>query len=197
MVSSKVVIDHPVPELANSLQVEILTDEISPGVSIRPNHDASLYICSFIPQSLSRHIISIDYAGIVAEQNPFHCEVIQEKDIQLTGPAISDQRLLLNEPTHFYFKLKDFLPGHGQEKSSTYESGYSSNDDTSLTTSSKVGIERVPDEESNYRVTITDGQGRIKSNVNIQETTESTDDNVRVDFVPDEKILFINISCTW
>jgi hypothetical protein len=192
-----VLIDNPVAELVNGLQVEILTDEIAPAVSIRPNHDGSLYTCSFIPQTLCRHMISIDYAGLVAEQNPFHCDVIQEKDIQLTGPAISDQCLVLNEPTHFYFKLKDFLPSPGREKNVTYESGYSSNDDNSLTTSSKVGVDMKPDEENNYRVTITDGHGRLKSNVNVQETDENRDDNVRVDFVPDEKIFFINISCTW
>jgi hypothetical protein len=53
------------------------------------------------------------------------------------------------------------------------------------------------DETNNYRVTITDGHGNQKPNVSIQEILENTNDNVRVDFTPDEQILFINISCTW
>ncbi len=141
-------------------------------------------------------MISIDYAGIVAEHNPFHCQVIQEKDILLTGPAINNQCLLLNEPTHFCFALKDFLTMNSHE---TYESGYSSNDDISSKSSSSNDIPTSTNEdETNYRVTITDGHGNIKPNVLVKEIFDSkTENNIRVDFTPDEKILYINISCTW
>ena len=150
-----------------------------------------LYLCSFIPETLGQYLISIDYAGIVAENNPYYCQVIQDKDIQLTGPAINNQCLLLNQPTHFYFKLKDFLTKNSNE---TNESGYSSNDDTSLNSSI---TDPVNEEKNNYRVTITDGHGNIKPNVSIKDISENTNENVRVDFTPDEQILFINISCTW
>jgi hypothetical protein len=149
--------------------------------------------------TLGRHIISIDYAGIVADRNPFICQVIQEKDIQLTGPAINNQCLALNKPTHFYFKLNDFLTTKtSPEGNSTYESGYSSNEETSLNSSSDSDRTiKSTNEDNNYRVTITDGHGNIKSNVTVQDIQENTNDNVRVDFTPDEQILFINISCTW
>ena len=149
-------------------------------------------------------MISIDYAGIVADNNPFTCEVIQEKDIQLTGPAMTNQCLTLNEPTHFYFKLKDFLSESTLENPLTYESGYSSNEETSTTTNSSTDTssqQQQPKEnlldESNYRVTITDSHGNVKSNVSIKNHQNQNTDNVRVDFTPDEQILYINISCTW
>lgn len=181
----------------HTVHVEILTDETSPSVSIR-REDSSTYHCSFLPTKLGRHLISIDYAGIVAENNPFTCQVIQDKDIQLTGPAINTQCLSLNEPTHFYFKLNDFLTKSLPERTSTYESGYSSNEETSLASSSESDrTKKSIDEENQYRVTITDGHGNIKPNVSIQNATENRNDQVRVDFTPDEQILFINISCTW
>jgi hypothetical protein len=115
------------------------------------------------------------------------------------GPAINNQCLSLNEPTHFSFALQDFLTTNLNEKNSTYESGYSSNDDISSKSSSSTDIRTsLNEEENNYRVTITDGHGNIKPNVFIKEITDrKTDNNVRVDFTPDEQILYINISCTW
>ncbi len=56
---------------------------------------------------------------------------------------------------------------------------------------------KTTDEDNNYRVTITDGHGNIKPNVSIKDIHENVNENVRVDFTPDEQILFINISCTW
>ncbi|UJR28362.1 hypothetical protein I4U23_009604 [Adineta vaga] len=189
-VEFRVFVDNPFSDPTHCLHIEILTpDENSPSVSIRRQQDLS-YICSFIPVSLGRHLISIDYAGIVAENNPFYCQAIQEKDIQVTGPAMNNQCLTLNEPTHFYFKLNDLLSKKTQEINALYESGYSSFDDTSL-------IERntKPNEEDqNYRITITDAHGNIKPNISINE---NINDNVRVDFTPNDQILFINISCTW
>jgi hypothetical protein len=191
-------IDNPFDDPTHTLHIEILTDENPPSVSIR-RHDQSSYTCSFIPITLGRHLISIDYAGIVAENNPFTCQVIQEKDIQLTGPAMNNQCLTLNQPTHFYFKLKDFLTDKSPEKNLTYESGYSSNEDTSLNSSSDTDrtIQLNEENDNNYRVTLTDGHGNIKSNISIKDINEKRNDNVRVDFTPDEQILFINISCTW
>ena len=194
----KVFVDNPFNDLNYSVHVEILTEENSPSVSIYRRHRSS-YTCSFIPITLGRHLISIDYAGIVVENNPFSCHVIQEKDIQLTGPAVNDQCLTLNKPTHFYFQLEDFLKKNFNEKYLTYESGYSSNDDTSLNSSLTDGKSEISNNEhDNYRVTITDGHGNIKPNVSIKHINEKNmNDKVRVDFTPDEKILFINISCTW
>jgi hypothetical protein len=192
-VNNQVLIENPVEGFIDSLFIEIIVDGTQPTVTMRSNHDHSIYDCSFTPNTLNRHIISIDYAGIVAEHNPFYCHVIQEKDIQLAGPAIQNQCLVLHEPTHFYFKLKDFLPSTNTDQTITYESGYSSNDDVSIGDSSHHRI----DNDSNYRVTITDAQGHIKSNVAIQNNTGIANYNVRVDFTPDEKILFINISCAW
>lgn len=178
--------------------MEILTDDGSPEVSIHPNEDGTSYTCSFVPRSLTRHIISIDYAGLVPDKNPFFCQVIQEKDIQLAGPAMTNQCLALNEPTHFFFKLTDVLSKQTlPENTSTYESGYSSNDDTSLSQSTSEQVKTKPQLPPNYRVTITDGQGHVKSNVLVQEIDEKAHDHVRVDFTPDEKILYVNISCTW
>ena len=174
--------------------MDILTDsDPSPTVIIRRRHRSS-YICSFQPTIFGKYLISIDYAGIVAEQNPFFCQTIQEKEILLTGPAIQNQCLSLNQPTYFCFTLKDFLTRNFLESNATYESGYSSNDDISMKSSSSTN-----DDEPNYHVAITDGHGNIKSNVLIDENSQSkSDDNhVRVDFTPDEKILYINISCTW
>ncbi|CAF0814920.1 unnamed protein product [Rotaria sp. Silwood1] len=195
-VEFEVSIDNPFDDSTYTLHIEILTDENSPSVSI-DRHDPSSYKCSFIPNTLGRYIISIDYAGIVPENNPFYCEATQEKDIQLTGPAVNNQCLTLNEPTHFYFKLEDLLMKNSNETNSTYESGYSSNDDTSLNSSITDGTKEINDEHNNYRVTITDGHGNKKSNVSIKNLKENMNDNVRVDFTPDEQILFINISCTW
>ena len=111
---------------------------------------------------------------------------------------MANQCLVLNEPTHFHFKLQDFLPDTAKEKHVTYESGYSSNDETSL--NSPPRAERVtthPAEDHPYRVMITDAHGNVKSNLTMREANDDRQDNVRVDFTPDEKILFINISCTW
>jgi hypothetical protein len=87
------------------------------------------------------------------------------------------------------------------ETNVTYESGYSSNDDISSKSSSSNDIPTsTTDDENNYRVTITDGHGNIKPNVLVKEIFDSkteNNNNVRVDFTPDEKILYINISCTW
>ncbi len=85
------------------------------------------------------------------------------------------------------------------EKNSTYESGYSSNDDISSKSSSLTDIRTLTNEdENNYHVTITDGHGNIKPNVFIKEIYDTkNENNVRVDFTPDEQILYINISCTW
>jgi len=111
---------------------------------------------------------------------------------------MNNQCLILNKPTHFYFQLKDFLTKNSSETNLTYESGYSSNEDTSLTSSLETnGIIKSNDEDNNYRVTITDGHGNIKPNVLIKDINQNMKDNVRVDFTPDEQILFINISCTW
>ena len=145
-------------------------------------------------------MISIDYAGIVAQSNPFICQAIQEKDILLTGPAIQNQCLTLNEPTYFAFSLQDFLNSTYSDKTTTYESGYSSNDDMSSSKSSSYNdIPMIQtDENKNYQVTITDGHGNIKPNVYVQELADKQNDNlIRVDFTPDEKILYINISCKW
>lgn len=189
--------ENPFADPTHSLHIEILTDETPPTVSIR-RVDPSSYLCSFVPTALGRHLVSIDYAGIVAENNPFTCQVIQEKDIELTGPAMNNQCLQLNEPTHFYFKLNDLLSKTAAERNLTYESGYSSNEETSLNSCSDSDRAIKPtDEENNYRVTITDGHGNVKPNVSIKTTPDNPDDNVRVDFTPDEQILFINISCTW
>src|SRR5207253_2122444 len=98
---------------------------------------------------------------------------------------------ILNKPTHFYFKLKDFLRKNSNENNSTYESGYSSNEDISLNSSITDAKINTNDKDKSYRVTITDGHGNIKSNISINENKK---DNVRVDFIPDEQILFINIS---
>lgn len=185
--------ENPIPELSNALRIEILTDEKSPEVKISHNHNYTIYQCSFTPEHLQQHIISIDYAGVVAESNPFFCDVILEKDIQLMGPAMNSQCLSLNQPTHFFFKLKDFLATETQDKFLTYESGYSSNEDISMGDKNKKQTEHNND----YQVTITDSQGHVKSNVLVQELANTVDDAVRVDFTPDEKVLFINISCTW
>jgi hypothetical protein len=196
---SKVVIDNPFDDLHNSLHIDILTDDNnSPPVSIRRRNRSS-YLCSFIPVTLGRYLISIDYASIVAEQNPFSCQAIQEKDILLTGPAINNQCLPLHKPTHFCFALKDFLPTNLNEKNLTYESGYSSNDDISSKSSSSTDLgSSTNEDENNYRVTITDGHGNIKPNVLVKEIFDTKDkNNVRVDFTPDEQILYINVSCTW
>ncbi len=154
-------------------------------------------MCSFIPVTLGKYFISIDYAGIVAEHNPFHCQAMQEKDILLTGPAINNHCLTLNKPTHFSFALTDFLKTNFNEKNYAYESGYSSNDDIS-SKSSISSSSTTPDDENNYRVTITDGHGNIKPNVLLKESYDTNNENnIRVDFTPDEQILYINISCTW
>jgi hypothetical protein len=58
-------------------------------------------------------------------------------------------------------------------------------------------IKTTDEDNNNYRVTITDGHGNIKSNVSVKDIHEKTNENIRVDFTPDEQILFINISCTW
>ena len=111
---------------------------------------------------------------------------------------MANQCLVLNEPTHFHFKLQDFLSTNGKDQHLTYESGYSSNDETSL--NSPPRAERTttqPAEENPYRVTITDAYGNMKPNLTIRDANGDLRDNVRVDFTPDEKILFINISCTW
>ncbi|CAF0809482.1 unnamed protein product [Adineta steineri] len=194
-VEFRVFVDNPFDDPTHCLHIEILTpDENSPSVSIRRQHDSS-YICSFIPVSLGRHLISVDYAGIVAENNPFYCHSIQEKDIQLTGPAVNNQCLTLNRPTHFYFKLKDFLKKKSPETNLTYESGYSSYDDTSLNSSLADGnVELNNNEDNDYRITITDIHGNLKPNVSINENINN---NIRVDFTPNEQIMFINISCTW
>lgn len=183
--------------------MEILTDgHPSPSVNIRRRHRSS-YLCSFTPTTLGRHWISVDYAGIVAEQNPFYSHAIQGKDILLSGPATSNQCLKLNEPTYFSFKLKDvLLDSLSSETSSTYESGYSSNDEISSKSSlssSSTDIRSSPtEEEVPYRVTITDGHGNIKSNVSIQEMfNQKKENDIRVAFTPDEQILYINVSCTW
>ena len=99
----------------------------------------------------------------------------------------------------FIFKLKDFLSIKPPETNSTYESGYSSNEETSTKSSSETTDRPIetPSEDQNYRVTITDGHGNIKPNISIKDINENTNDNIRVDFTPDEQILFINISCTW
>ena len=191
--SRQIMIDHPMETLVDALNIEIITDENPPHVNLRPNRDQTIYQCSFIPECLTQHIISIDYAGVVPEKNPFYCNVTQEKDIQLMGPAMNNHCLVLNEPTHFYFKLTDFLMPQSQEKQLTYESGYSSNDDTSCTEI----VQKTTEEEQTYRVTITDGHGRVKSDVMLQKNDETSEDAVRVDFTPNENILFINISCTW
>ncbi|CAF3552060.1 unnamed protein product [Rotaria socialis] len=200
-VEFQVYIDNPLDDFNNLLHVEILTDDDnSPSVSIRRRHRSS-YVCSFTPMTLGRHLISVDYASIVAENNPFHSQSIQEKDILLTGPAIQNQCLKLNQPTHFCFALKDLLTPNLTEQFSTYESGYSSNDDISSKSSlssSSTDISVTPDDDNSYHVTITDGNGNIKSNVAVKETFDTKNENtVRVDFTPDQKILYINISCTW
>jgi hypothetical protein len=108
---------------------------------------------------------------------------------------MNNQCLILNKPTHFYFQLKDLLTNNNSSETNlTYESGYSSNEDTS---SEINGIIKTNDEDNNYRVTITDGHGNIKPNILIKDINQNINDNVRVDFTPDEQILFINISCTW
>lgn len=155
-----------------------------------------------MPATLGKHFISVDYAGVVAENNPFTCQTIQEKDILLTGPAVNEQCVTLNKPTHFSFALKDCLSRTLHEKNCTYESGYSSNDDISSKSSASSSSTDIPaaahDDENNYRVTITDGHGNVKSNVRVKEFCDVTNENnVRVDFTPDEQILYINISCTW
>lgn len=158
-------------------------------------------MCLFTPTTLGRHLISVDYASMVAENNPFFCQSIQEKDILLSGPAINSQCLTLNQPTHFCFTLKDFLPPILSEKFATYESGYSSNEDISSKSSlssSHTDISTTSDDENNYTVTITDGHGNLKSNVRVKDIFDAKSENsVRVDFTPDEQILYINISCTW
>ena len=111
---------------------------------------------------------------------------------------MNKQCLTLNEPTHFYFKLNDFLSPPLPERILTCESGYSSNEETSLNSSTNSDRTiQMPDDESNYRVTITDGHGNIKPNISIKDTQENRNESVRVDFTPDEQIMFINISCTW
>ncbi|CAF0925368.1 unnamed protein product [Adineta ricciae] len=193
LIEFRVLVENPFPDPMHSLHVEILTpDDESPSVSIRRQQDFS-YECSFIPATLGRHLISIDYAGIVPEKNPIYCQAIQEKDIQLTGPAMHNQCLTLNEPTHFYFKLNDFLPKPSNALPITYESGYNSYDDTSLPEPTQEE-EQDNDDDQNYRITITDAQGNVKPNISINENLNN---DVRVDFTPNEQILFINISCTW
>ncbi|CAF0990907.1 unnamed protein product [Rotaria sp. Silwood1] len=206
-VEFQVFIDNPFDDSNNALHVDILTDDDqSPFVSIRRRHRSS-YLCSFTPITLGRHLISIDYASIVAENNPFYCQSIQEKDILLIGPAINNQCLTLNQPTHFCFTLKDFLTTNFNDKNSTYESGYSSNDDisskSSLSSSSTDIRTSTQDDDdnsnnnNNYHVKITDGHGNIKPNILVKEIFDTKNRNtVRVDFTPDEKILYINISCT-
>ena len=205
---SKVFIDNPSDDSTQSLSVDILTeDQQSPTVSIRARHRSS-YVCSFVPVSLGRHWISVDYAGIVAEHNPFYSRAAQGKDILLMGPAINDQCLSLHQPTHFSFKMKDILNSivtpisSLHEQNYTYESGYSSNDDistkSSLSSSSTDILAYRTEEDNNYRVTITDGHGNLKPNVLVHDVFENSKENdVRVDFTPDEQILYINISCTW
>jgi hypothetical protein len=199
---SKVFIDNPFDDSSNLLSIDILTDNThSLSVSIRRRHRSS-YVCSFIPATLGKHFISVDYAGVVAENNPFNCQAIQEKDILMTGPAVNEPCVTLNKPTHFSFSLKDCLSKTLHEKNSTYESGYSSNDDisskSSLSSSSTDIQTTAHDDEHNYRVTITDGHGNVKPNVLVKEFYDTkNDNNVRVDFTPDEQILYINISCTW
>ncbi|CAF0986572.1 unnamed protein product [Rotaria sordida] len=206
-VEFQVFVDNPFDDSNNLLHIDILTDdEQSPSVSIRRRHRSS-YLCSFIPVTLGKHLISIDYASIVAENNPFYCQSIQDKDILLTGPAINNQCLTLNQPTHFCFTLKDFLTKNFNDKNSTYESGYSSNDDisskSSLSSSSSTDIQTSTHDDdddnnnNNYHVRITDGHGTIKPNILVKEIFEKQNENiVRVDFTPDEQILYINISCT-
>ncbi|CAF4604114.1 unnamed protein product [Rotaria sp. Silwood1] len=206
-VEFQVFIDNPFDDSNNALHVDILTnDDQSPSVSVRRRHRSS-YLCSFTPITLGRHLISIDYASIVAENNPFYCQSIQEKDILLIGPAINNQCLTLNQPTHFCFTLKDFLTTNFNDKNSTYESGYSSNDDisskSSLSSSSTDIRTSTQDDDdnsnnnNNYHVKITDGHGNIKPNILVKEIFDTKNRNtVRVDFTPDEKILYINISCT-
>ena len=129
--SFKVFIDGPFDDSNRHLNVDILTDDKHPpSVSIRRRHRAS-YVCSFTPVTLGKHFISVDYAGIVAEHNPFYSHAVQEKDILLSGPAMRNACVPLNQPTHFLFSLKDCLTAKLNEKNSTYESGYSSNDDIS------------------------------------------------------------------
>jgi hypothetical protein len=88
------------------------------------------------------------------------------------------------------------------EKHSTYESGYSSNDDISSkssvsSSSTDIGTP-INEDDNNYRVLITNGHGNIKPNVFVKDMYDTkNDNNVRVDFTPDEQILYINISCTW
>ena len=187
------------------LFVDILTeDDQSPSVSIRRRHRSS-YVCSFTPVTLGRHWISVDYAGIVAEQNPFISEAIQGKDIVLIGPAVVNPCIKLHQPTHFSFKLQDVKPNDFQDFNSMYESGYSSNDDISSkssSSSSSLSATEVPSlaklNHEDYRVTITDTHGNVKSNVLVQEILNNNNENgIRVDFTPDEQILYINISCTW
>ncbi|CAF3931477.1 unnamed protein product, partial [Rotaria magnacalcarata] len=179
-VEFQVYIDNPLDDFNNLLHVEILTDDDnSPSVSIRRRHRSS-YVCSFTPITLGRHLISVDYASIVAENNPFHSQSIQEKDILLTGPAIKNQCLILNQPTHFCFALKDFLTPNLTEQFSTYESGYSSNDDISSKSSlssSTTDISVTPDDDHSYHVRITDGNGNIKSNVVVKETFDTKNEN--------------------
>lgn len=197
-VEFQVFVDNPFSDPIYSVHIEVLSDEVAPTVSIRRDDDSSTYHCSFIPTKLGRHLISIDYAGLVPENNPFTCQAIQEKDIQLTGPAISTQCLTLNQPTYFYFKMNDFLGKPKTERNSTYESGYSSNEDTSVNSASEPDrTMKLIEEDNNYRVTITDGHGNIKPNIAIQNPPNERNDQIRVDFTPDEQILFINISCTW
>ncbi|CAF0821680.1 unnamed protein product [Adineta ricciae] len=200
-VEFQVFIDSPFDDSNRHLNVDILTDgKHSPSVFIRRRHRTS-YVCSFTPVTLGKHFISVDYAGIVAEQNPFYSHAIQEKDILLSGPAMKNACVPLNQPTHFLFSLKDCLTTTLNEKNSTYESGYSSNDDisskSSLSSSSTDIQTSANEDESNYRVTITDGHGNIKPNVLIKEFYDTkNENNMRVDFTPDEQILYINISCT-
>ena len=200
--SSKVFIDNPFDDSDNLLHVDIITDDDnSPSVLIRRRHRFS-YVCSFIPTILGRHFISIDYSSIVAENNPFYCQSIQEKDILLMGPAINNQCLTLNKPTYFSFALKNSLTTNFHDKTYAYESGYSSNDDisskSSLSSSSTDTMTLRCVDESNYRVTITDSHGNIKPNVFVKEIDDIKNENtLRVDFTPNEQILYINISCTW
>lgn len=86
-----------------------------------------------------------------------------------------------------------------KEKACTYESGYSSNDDISSKSSSSTDLRAsTNDDENNYHITITDGHGNVKPNILVKEIFDTKHDNaIRVDFTPDEKILYINISCTW
>ncbi|CAF1446204.1 unnamed protein product [Didymodactylos carnosus] len=153
------------------------------------------YICSYTPWKLGRYTISIDYGHIVIpEGNPFRITPLS-KQIELSGPAFTEKTLNLNSQTHFCLNLKDITGGRREEqylKSTTIlgkdsESGYSSNDDASLTENASF-----PDNET-YKITIKDDKGRIKP-INIKQLNN---DNLCVHFMPDSKETYINVSVMW